>query len=284
MTVNETILDNLLNLSRTLSNEQLGIMVNAIQARRNREDFVIDDAIVNCLFLSYFQPRLECLEAIKEARRNAGKKHKGNQHSRKNRDKINFVPFVPNCENDTTTQNTTQPIENEEVWNKNEFVPFVPFVPNNENLENKKEIPPITPKEINKENINNKNTPAKKTFDFRKALLDLNVEPKLVTDWLQVRAKKKATNSETAFKAIVREVQLSGYPANECIRIATENSWMGIKAQWIINAKASEVATPPISSSQEAPPVRKRTIHDEIAEMENAEKLFLERGGNPVKH
>jgi hypothetical protein len=75
----------------------------------------------------------------------------------------------------------------------------------------------------------------KDIFNFKNSLLSLGIEKQIVSDWLKVRAKKKAINSETAFKAIKKEIELSGFIANECIKISVEKSWAGFKSEWIIN-------------------------------------------------
>lgn len=72
-------------------------------------------------------------------------------------------------------------------------------------------------------------------FNFKKSLIDLGVSEKIVSDWLVVRKDKKASNTETAFNAIKSQIELSGLPADECIRIASEHSWSGFKAKWIEN-------------------------------------------------
>lgn len=69
-------------------------------------------------------------------------------------------------------------------------------------------------------------------FSFRKSLLSYGVSKELVSDWLKVRAKKKATNSETAFKALVRESSKAGVSINEAVMVCVENSWSGFKADW----------------------------------------------------
>jgi len=73
----------------------------------------------------------------------------------------------------------------------------------------------------------------KKKFSFKKSLIALGVEEILITDWLTVRKQKKAANTETAFIAVKREIELSSISPNECIRIAVEKSWQGFKAEWI---------------------------------------------------
>ena len=94
------------------------------------------------------------------------------------------------------------------------------------------------------EDLNNRETESskennKKKFDFRSAILSLGVEENICDDWLQVRKAKKASNTETAFKAINNQILISGLPANECIRIAAENSWQGFKAEWLVNLNIS---------------------------------------------
>lgn len=72
-------------------------------------------------------------------------------------------------------------------------------------------------------------------FDFKKSLLEIGVTPQVAEDWLKVRKAKKAANTETAFKRIQHEIQLSGLSADKCITIAVERSWQGFKAEWIAN-------------------------------------------------
>lgn len=70
-------------------------------------------------------------------------------------------------------------------------------------------------------------------FDFKKSLLEIGVSPQVAEDWLKVRKAKKAANTETAFKRIKKEIELSRLSADECITIAVERSWQGFKAEWV---------------------------------------------------
>ena len=89
-----------------------------------------------------------------------------------------------------------------------------------------------------KENINLKEDKTKnKSFNFKQALLDLGIDEDVVDDWLAVRKKKKATNSERAFNKIKNEIEKSGMPANECITIAADRCWIGFEADWAKNTK-----------------------------------------------
>jgi DNA-binding transcriptional regulator YhcF (GntR family) len=76
-------------------------------------------------------------------------------------------------------------------------------------------------------------------FDFKKALMEIGVTEQVAEDWLKVRKEAKASNTETAFKGILREIEKTGLSADECIRIAAENSWRGFKAEWIANQRKS---------------------------------------------
>ena len=75
-------------------------------------------------------------------------------------------------------------------------------------------------------------------FNFKTALIDLGVENSVVSDWLQVRSKKKATNSETAFKKIKSELDKSPISPNDSITKAVEKSWSGFEAAWLGNQKS----------------------------------------------
>lgn len=86
-------------------------------------------------------------------------------------------------------------------------------------------------KEINKENGK---------FDFRSALIEYGISPELADAWLEVRKNKRATNSQIAYDDTIRQIELSGYPADDCIRMAVVKSWSGFKAAWMHNAIASE--------------------------------------------
>lgn len=79
--------------------------------------------------------------------------------------------------------------------------------------------------------INNKG----KRFDLKKSLIEIGVSPEVADDWMQVRKTKRASNTETAFKRLVSEIEKSGLSANECITIAVSRSWQGFQADWVAN-------------------------------------------------
>ena len=91
--------------------------------------------------------------------------------------------------------------------------------------------------EEDKSSLNNKRA---SRYDFKKALLEIGVSEQTAKDWMEVRKERKAANTETAFQGIEREILKSGRSAEECIRVAVENSWRGFKAEWLFNQQQSK--------------------------------------------
>ena len=71
-------------------------------------------------------------------------------------------------------------------------------------------------------------------FDFRQGLVDLGITPETADAWIRVRRSKRAVNSEIALKGIAREIGKAGRPAEECARLAVEQSWQGFNAAWAL--------------------------------------------------
>ena len=91
-------------------------------------------------------------------------------------------------------------------------------------------------KSISNKNKDNRKDSSKNNninFDFRSQLLMLGVSEKTADAWLAVRKMNRAANTEVAFEGIVREINKTGLPAEECIRTAAERSWRGFKAEWM---------------------------------------------------
>ena len=89
-----------------------------------------------------------------------------------------------------------------------------------------------SPNNINRENIKEKKDKPI-SFSFLNSLRALGVSEKYAAEWLQVRKNKRLTNTETALNRIKAEIDKSGRSADDCIRIAVENSWGGFKAEWM---------------------------------------------------
>lgn len=72
----------------------------------------------------------------------------------------------------------------------------------------------------------------KEIFSFKKALIDFGFKEFLVDEWLKVRKTKKATNTETAFKKFIKQVELVNASINEVLELCVEKSWSGFEAGW----------------------------------------------------
>lgn len=77
-------------------------------------------------------------------------------------------------------------------------------------------------------------------FDFKKKLIEYGFEAELVEDWLKVRKTKKATNTETAFKAFINEIESRECNINDMLQIAVTNSWSGFKFKWVDNLNTTQ--------------------------------------------
>lgn len=77
----------------------------------------------------------------------------------------------------------------------------------------------------------------KSIFSFERSLIDYGFDRQLVTDWLKVRKTKKATNTETAYKNFIAELEQRTCNINEVLEICVEKSWSGFKWSWIDNLK-----------------------------------------------
>ena len=83
-----------------------------------------------------------------------------------------------------------------------------------------------------------KDTPS--AFSFYHELLKLGAEKQLVSDWLAVRKKKNLTNTETALKGFLKQVDKSGNSLNDVLTKCIEKSWGGFEADWYKKEKSTE--------------------------------------------
>lgn len=78
-------------------------------------------------------------------------------------------------------------------------------------------------------------------FNYKKSLLKLVGSEQLVKDFLLVRKNKKLTNTQTGFETLEEQIELSGKPANEIIKLCVERSWGSFKKEWLENIGLPEV-------------------------------------------
>ena len=76
-----------------------------------------------------------------------------------------------------------------------------------------------------------------KAFNFKKALIEIGVSDEVASAWMEVRKRKRATNSEIAFAAVRREITKSGMAPDDAIRLAVEKSWSGFDSSWLDKEK-----------------------------------------------
>jgi len=70
-------------------------------------------------------------------------------------------------------------------------------------------------------------------FNFRKSLVEYGFKESLVDDWLKVRKTKKASNTETALKGFINQVELCNLEKNEILTECVNRSWSGFKNSWL---------------------------------------------------
>jgi hypothetical protein len=75
----------------------------------------------------------------------------------------------------------------------------------------------------------------KKKFNFKGSLISIGVSEQIASDWMEVRKNKRASNTETAFKTLLNEINKTGLSPNDCIEEAVSRSWQGFKAKWLNN-------------------------------------------------
>lgn len=74
-------------------------------------------------------------------------------------------------------------------------------------------------------------------YNAKQVLIDSGADPELVSDWFLVRKTKKATNTATAIKRFMIQVEKSGWPLNDVLEICCERSWSGFNHEWIKDIK-----------------------------------------------
>jgi hypothetical protein len=75
-------------------------------------------------------------------------------------------------------------------------------------------------------------------------------------DWLTVRKKKRATNTETAWTKFNSEVAKSGRPIGEIVQLCAENGWSGFQADWLTNDRSAKANTTGSKIPEKQPYVR----------------------------
>ena len=90
-------------------------------------------------------------------------------------------------------------------------------------------------------NKEKKSKPKKERFDFRGALLKSGVSEETADVWMEVRRKKRLTNSKLAFQQTEKQITMSGMSWEEAVKIAAARSWGGIEAKWLQNSRPQQL-------------------------------------------
>ena len=78
----------------------------------------------------------------------------------------------------------------------------------------------------------NKDIKKPTAFSFYNSLIELGATKQLSNEWLAIRKVKKATNSETAFKAFKTQVEKTKATVNEILELCVINSGKGYNHEW----------------------------------------------------
>lgn len=104
--------------------------------------------------------------------------------------------------------------------------------------------------------VTNKPINNNSSFSFSKSLKDLGIEKTLVNDFIKNRKLKKLANTETAFKALKKELEKSNLPINKLMTIIVSNGWGSYKSSWSIKAETFN-KTPQSTSTLKQTPIER---------------------------
>lgn len=71
--------------------------------------------------------------------------------------------------------------------------------------------------------------------EFKRKLIEYGFTPQLAEEWMLIRKKKKAINSDMAFENFIKEVEKCNKDPNEVLQIVVNKQWKGLEASWIKN-------------------------------------------------
>lgn len=163
---------------------------------------------------------------------------------------LNYLSKSINSTKPTVIKILKELVESGLLWKRVEVVNNINFNAYSVNLEGSKETLPLVKKlngggkEIllggSKETLpnntiinNTSNNNNNKGFSFSNSLESTGANLNLIADWLKVRKTKKATNSQTAFKLFLNQVEKSDLGINEVLIKCIENDWKSFNASWI---------------------------------------------------
>lgn len=87
--------------------------------------------------------------------------------------------------------------------------------------------------------------PAAPTFDPRPDLVAHQVDGQTITDWLALRAKKRAPVTPTVLLTLHRESELAGMTLDATLALCCVRGWTGFEAAWVLKDARSPGGAPP---------------------------------------
>lgn len=97
-------------------------------------------------------------------------------------------------------------------------------------------------------------------FVFKKALLDLGADSKLIDEWIIVRKNKKASNTETSLKLFLSQVEKAKIDLNLALKICVDNSWGKFNHSWMANINLNDYK----ENSNQAPSEKPKLVEVEM--------------------
>jgi len=70
-------------------------------------------------------------------------------------------------------------------------------------------------------------------FNFKKAMIDYGFEKDLVQEFMDIRKKKGAVNSDLAFKRFISDIEESGFEKNAVLDLICKRQWKGFELSWL---------------------------------------------------
>jgi hypothetical protein len=182
-----------------LTNEQAGLLLKTLFAYVNDENPIIDKSIALVFEMIKLQLKrdLKKWEQTKEGRSIAGKA----SAEAKRLAKLNQQTLTNSTNVDFVEQTST---------NSTDSVNVSVSVNDSVNDNNNKALP----------------------FSFYNSMIEYGFKKELVSEWLKVRKNKNSTNSKTAFKYFINEVEKTNVDINVVLTECIVKSWSGFKAKW----------------------------------------------------
>jgi len=110
----------------------------------------------------------------------------------------------------------------------------------------------------------------KEIFNFKKSLIEYGFEENLVTEWMQVRKNKKATNTKTTFNKFIKEIELTPEDKNYILKLIIEKDWKSFEYQWYLNLKNQKEKLPEPQKEQMFGRMKQSTVEKNYQTFLNA--------------